>query len=122
MSVATEVLYQVRRRYDIATAKYWEQRRNGGIRELDPDDPDESDALAAGAKFRPTTPAAAVVLGVWQRCKAELDAAAANLAREQGKTDCPVCDRAVPMGEQPAQFEPDPRLPPERDEDAAVFP
>ena len=118
---AQEVLQAARVKYDRATASYWQQRDNGGITELDPLDPDESDDIAAGAKFKARTPAGATVLGAWQRCKAELDAAAANLRRERGDRSCPVCPgehdglRAVPADPVVAE---DRRLPPERDDEA----
>lgn len=123
MSAATGILATARRKFEIATAKYWEQRRNGGIRELDPGDPQESDDIAAGAKYKATTPAAAMVLGVWQKCKAELDQAAANDARERGRTECAICPGPRPMGPAPAADEgpmPDPRLPPERDAEGSL--
>lgn len=120
--MSTEVLQQARAKYDRATAAYMVERRNGGITELDPLDPDESDDIAAGAKWKARTPIAATVMSAWQRCKAELDAAAANVRRDRGDKSCPVCKDRVPMGEPPAVEAPamgvaDRRLPPERDEE-----
>jgi hypothetical protein len=120
--MSTEVLQQARARYDRATAAYMEQRRSGGITELDPLDPDESDDIAAGAKWKARNPIAATVMSAWQRCKAELDAAAANVRRERGDKSCPTCKDRVPMGAKetvpaPAGYT-DSRLPPERDEEA----
>jgi hypothetical protein len=120
--MSTEVLQQARVRYDRATAAYMAERRSGGITELDPLDPDESDEIAAGAKWKARTPVAATVMGFWQRCKAELDAAAANVRRDRGDKSCPTCAKdergpALPARE-PAAGVADRRLPPERDEEA----
>lgn len=111
--MSNEVLEKARRAYDIATRMYWIQRRNGGIVPLDPSIPKDSDDLAAGAKFKTTTPAAATALGVWQKCKAELDAAQWNQQRALGNEECPVC----PKRELPPWPEQDRRLPPEKDDD-----
>lgn len=120
--MSTEVLQQARAKYDRATAAYMVERRNGGITELDPMDPDESDDIAAGAKWKARNPMAATVMAAWQRCKAELDAAAANVRRDRGDKSCPVCKDRVPMGVvEPAPAPKayvDSRLPPERDEEA----
>jgi len=118
----TDVLQQARAKYDRATAAYWQQRDSGGITALDPLDPDESDEIAAGAKFKARTPVGVTVLGVWQRCKAELDAAAANVRRDRGDKSCPTCAKdergpALPARE-PGLGVADRRLPVERDEEA----
>lgn len=119
--MSTEVLQQARAKYDRATAAYMVERRNGGITELDPMDPDESDDKAAGAKFKARNPVGAAVLGTWQRAKAELDHAAANVRRERGDKSCPVCKDRVPMGPKEPDAAPkayvDSRLPVERDEE-----
>lgn len=110
-------LSAARAKYDRATAAYWQQRDNGGITALDPMDPDESDEIAAGAKFKARTPVGVTVLGVWQRCKAELDAAAAILRRERGDTSCPTCPKGEKREIAPAPGgSVDSRLPVERDD------
>lgn len=115
---AQEVLQQARAKYDRATHAFREQKHNGGITELDPMDPGESDDLAAGARLKARTPVGVTVFGVWQKCKAELDAAANNVRREQGQAGCPTCPGKAPMGEREMPVPmPDSRLPRERDEE-----
>lgn len=122
--MSTEVLQEARTRYDRATAAYMVERRSGGIIELDPLDPDDSDDIAAGAKWKARTPVAGTVMAAWQRCKAELDAAASNVRRERGDLTCPTCPGRVPMGAPPSEAPPqgvaDRRLPPERDDEAPL--
>ena len=91
MSAAEENLTAARKLYEAATAAYWVQRDIGGIAPLDRMDPDDSDEIAKGAKFKCTTPAARTVLALWQRRKAELDHAAGILQRERGDASCVVC-------------------------------
>jgi hypothetical protein len=116
--MSTDVMQAARRAYDIATRGWHEQRANGGIERLDPSIPEDSDELSKGAKYKATTPAAKTVLGVWQKCKAELDAAAANHRRSLGDESCPTCPKKDEKWIAP---EPDRRLPPERD-DAEISP
>jgi hypothetical protein len=79
--------------------------------------PEESDEIAKGRKYRTTSPVAATVMLVWQKCKAELDHAAANHRRELGDTTCATCPAGERGGVAPAPAAlPDPRLPPERDD------
>lgn len=115
---AQEVLQQARARYDIATRNFRECKRNGDITELDPMDPAESDERAAGARLKARNPVGVTVFGFWQKAKAELDAAANNVRREQGQAGCPTCPGKAPMGEREAPVPmPDSRLPRERDEE-----
>ncbi len=116
MTPAEEILAAARRKYDIATAAWRNQREIGGIVPLDPLIPRDNEDLAAGANYKCTTPAAVMVLGVWQKCNAELNAAAATVRSERGNRECPVCPLA-PWAKQ--ESTPDSRLPPERDEDDA---
>jgi len=99
MTPAQEVLTDAQKAYDIATTAWYRERDAGGIVKLDPNVQADSDEIHRGARYKTTTPAGAMVLGVWQKCKAELDAAAANRKGELA-------------------LRPDSRLPPERDEDA----
>lgn len=108
------VLQEARRKYDIATESWREQRALGGIAPLDRSIPEDNEELSKGAKYKCTTPAAAMVMGIWQRCNAELNAAAENERRRGGDESCPTCDRPEPMG-RPEAVE-DSRLPPERED------
>lgn len=118
MTAAQERLEAARNAYNAATSAYWNQRDDGGIVPLDPAVPKDSDDLAAGAKFKATTPTATKVLGVWQVCKAALDHAAADLRRERGDKACATCPK--PKGYvAPARATEDLRLPPEHDEEAS---
>lgn len=112
------VLQEARRKYDIATSLWREQRAIGGIVPLDREIPEDNDALAAGAKYKCATPAAVTALGVWQKCKAELDAAAVNNRRAAGDESCSMCPR--PPRSVAAVSADDTRLPPERDEDGPI--
>lgn len=109
------VLTSARRAYDTATSNWYRQREIGGIVPLDQEIPRDSDDLAAGAKYKAATPAGATVLGVWQKCKAELDAAAAIVRLSRGDVSCPSCPKPPPGFEAPRND----RLPPERDDDEA---
>lgn len=117
--MSTEVLQEARRKYDLATAQWLKYRDLNEIMPLDPGDKDESDEIAKGRKYKCLSPAAAMAMGVWQKRKAELDHAAANLRRERGDLSCATCDdreaRAAKEmdGVVPT---PDRRLPPERDD------
>lgn len=123
MSAAAD-LSAARRRYDIATRAWREQEHSGGIRRLDPDIPAESDEIAKGCRWKAETAAGRMALGMFQKAKAELDHWAAVDARERGRTDCLTCPGQEPMGVAPADDVgpmPDPRLPPERDDDAGAW-
>lgn len=120
--MSNDVLAAARRAYDIATASWNEQRRIGGIARLDRDIPEDSDELSKGARYKCTTPAAAMVMGVWEKCKAELDAAAANRRRDLGDESCPTCPEKDSLARTAERImalaEPDKRLPPEHDDEA----
>ncbi|HVZ89594.1 MAG TPA: hypothetical protein VHG72_21715 [Polyangia bacterium] len=120
------VLEAARRKYHIATDAFRAQRELGDITELDPAIPEDSDELAKGVKLKCLTPVARVVMGIWQRNNAELQAAAANVAWERGKKTCPICPAIeAPSGPDPGRHAPavtgstaaDLRLPPELEED-----
>lgn len=117
---AEENLHAARRKYDIATAAWFKYRDLNEIVELDPMISEESDEIAKGRKYKCTSPAATMAMGVWQKRKSDLDHFAAARRRELGDTSCAICkDRearsAKEMGGR--MPEPDSRLPPERDDE-----
>lgn len=120
--MSTEVLQEARRKYDIATAAWFKYRDLGEIALIDPGLQEESDEIAKGRKYKCTSPAASMAMGVWQRRKAELDAAANNVRRERGDLSCPTCAKdeagVIPPAREPARGVADRRLPVERDEEA----
>lgn len=91
MSSAEENLREAKRLYDVAVRAYWNQREIGGIVALDPAVKAEADEIAKGCKFRPATPAGAVVLALWQRRRAEIEHAAQIAQRELGDESCGTC-------------------------------
>lgn len=113
--MSREVFEKAKRAYDSATRSYWAQRDSGGIVPLDMDTAEDAEESYKGVKFKCVTPAAQIVLGAWQKCKAELDAAAADIQRQAGDMECPVCPRKKGDGLLPPP-EQDSRLPPERDD------
>ena len=116
MSGTREVFDRAKRVYESATASYWAQRDNGGIAPLDMSLAEDAEEHAKGVRFKCTTPAARIVLGSWQKAKAELDAASNDIRREAGDLECPVCpvrNVRVPVPPRPTV---DRRLPPEADE------
>lgn len=114
MSGIREVFDRAKRVYEAATASYWAQRDTGGIVPLDMSLAEDAEEHAKGVRFKCTTPAARIVLGAWQKAKAELDAAAQTLRREAGDDECPVCpQRKGLVSIPPRGHEPDRRLPPE---------
>lgn len=117
MSATREVFDRAKRVYESATASYWVQRDNGGIAPLDMALAEDAEEHSKGVRFKCTTPAARIVLGAWQKAKAELDAASNDLRREAGDNECSVCpvrNVRVPLPPRPAP--PDRRLPPEPDD------
>jgi len=117
MSGTREVFDRAKRVYESATAAYWAQRDNGGIVALDLSLSEDAEEHSKGVRFKCTTPAARVVLGAWQKAKAELDAASTDLRREAGDNECPVCPvRNVRVPLPPSHPMQDRRLPPEADE------
>lgn len=113
MSWAAEVLAKARNKYELATEALHTQRDLGNIVRLDRSVPEEDDEYAKGVRWRCLNGTAATVMGVWQKCKAELDAAAANAEREAGRT-------AHQRTEAPAIQ--DSRLPRERDDEEEARP
>jgi hypothetical protein len=107
MTSAEEVLHAAKNVYARATEKYFDARRSGDIVE----DPDPT----SGRRWMPATPRGGMILGIWQKAKAELDAAADNRRRELGQAACSTCDHTearmsrLPTAEQLADM----RLPPE---------
>lgn len=95
MSSAQEVLADARDRYDRATQAFRSQKDLGAIVPLDRSIPEEDDEYAKGVRLRCVDGMARAVFAEWQKCKADLDAAAANLQRERGDMSCPVCDRST---------------------------
>jgi len=122
MSIATDNLAVARSAYEIAEKSYWVERDRGGIVELDRTVPAEQDAWHAGKRWKTVTDDGRRAMGHWQKAKAELDAANADVMRERGFAGCPTCPAHEAGPPPPREPTPDPRLPPERDEDAAVFP
>ena len=117
MSGTQEFFDRAKRVYESATASYWVQRDNGGIAPLDMSLSEDAEEHAKGVRFKCTTPAARIVLGAWQKAKAELDAASNDLRREAGDNECPVCpvrNIRVPLPRPGPST--DRRLPPEPEE------
>lgn len=115
MSAKREVFDRAKRVYESATASYWAQRDTGGIVALDMSLAEDAEEHSKGVRFKCTTPAARIILGAWQKAKAELDAAAYDLQREAGNAECPTCPRKKPERALSAVPMPDTRLPPEAD-------
>ena len=120
------VLAEAKRTYEIATRVYHEQFQAGGIVKLDPEDIDDRDEIGKGRKHKPVTPAGKMAFGMWQKAKAELDAAHHNLIHVPGA--CPKCNppedrRSIDVSAFVAKKapEPDRRLPPEKDDDGVPF-
>jgi hypothetical protein len=123
MSIAEGNLITARSNYEIAEKAYWVERDRGGIVELDRTVPAEQDAWHAGQRWKCVSPEGFVAMGKWQKAKAELDAANAEVMRERGYRGCPTCPGHEASAPPPVRESmPDSRLPVERDEDAAVFP
>jgi hypothetical protein len=117
MRATREVFDRAKRVYESATASYWVQRDNGGIAPLDMSLSEDAEEHAKGVRFKCTTPAARIVLGAWQKAKAELDAASDAIRLEAGDNECRVCPvgkglRSIP----PRDPEPDRRLPREAED------
>jgi hypothetical protein len=114
MSATKDVFDRAKRVYESATASYWAQRDIGGIVPLDMSLAADAEEHAKGVRFKCETPAARIVMGAWQKAKAELDAASNDIRREAGDATCPVCPRREGLVSIPAREPlPDTRLPPE---------
>lgn len=113
MNAAQEVFDRAKRVYESATASYWAQRDGGGIVPLDMSLAEDAEEHAKGVRFKCVTPAARIILGAWQKAKAELDAAQNELRRQAGDTECPVCPVRKGLWSVPdREPSPDKRLPP----------